>query len=973
MSKPVSNVTNVFAKQGPTIPLVELDVDYAQVVSDINDLNTYANFVVDSGVANAYVLNYPTGITSELISTGTPLQFQAQNLNTGASTLVVQVNGVEIASSASIVNTDGSVLKASTIAPGGIYTVTYTGAVWQLSSATGSGGGTSGTFTATAGQTILSAPTPVGIKSDGYIYPIGSGWVNQGSGAATGTGYNKLSAGVQNATRNIVFCGIDSSNVLWGFQQDNINSLNFSTRLNLGTVLPGFLSTTSTSSYAYVIAYAKADGLYINNLRTVGNSLQGTEAKITSDVPLAGTQIRIRGQDIGNYWYGILCYVNASSQTIVQPVWLNLGQPSTGGAPLTLPTAANTNIDATTIGSQGSLCFLVSTNDGLYQLNYTTSSKTVAIKTTFDLTALFGLGYTIQKMTQLGISNTVTIFGLVDSIQNTYIQSAIWDTVSKLTAEQNRIAVISSQSYMNELKSNSQTNNFSAIVSSSSLAVIEGFQYANNIISAAATQTLNPSGINTVASVWSNTPNTTYNNDLIICYIDPGVSASPLTEALQLSGATLSTYVGWVNAPVNQGNTTTGYGVGTVINNLQGLVPGNTYYIDATGNLNTDSTNQLVGQAVSPTALILGQGESVAPSVPFLWQPVQLTNFTVLPNSGYPVNTTAGAIMAMLPATPAAGDLVTFTDYAQTFVVNALTINPNGNKIQSSSNNINVNTSGASVSFVYVDAIAGWLPYSGLDYGTYSVSLLIVAGGGGGGNGIPPQYGAGGGGGAGGVIAKNTTVKSGQKYLVAIGAGGGPNSNGNNTKFSEFAANGGGGGGQGSVSGSPGGSGGGAGGVQGGGKAGGEGTPTQGYNGGNSSGSPGGGGGGANGNGANAVIGGDGASGGPGVQSSISGSVKYYGGGGGGGGYTSAGSGGIGGGGSGSSNFAVSGSPGTPNTGGGGGGGPYNPNGGIVGGVGGSGITYISYPGPQLGLGGTVTSVNGFTIHTFTSTDYYTA
>jgi hypothetical protein len=54
--------------------------------------------------------------------------------------------------------------------------------------------------------------------------------------------------------------------------------------------------------------------------------------------------------------------------------------------------------------------------------------------------------------------------------------------------------------------------------------------------------------------------------------------------------------------------------------------------------------------------------------------------------------------------------------------------------------------------------------------------------------------------------------------------------------------------------------------------------------------------------------------------------------------------------------------------GGGGGGG-----GGAGAGGGGAGIVIISYSGSQRGLGGTVTSAGGNTIHTFTSSGTYTA
>jgi hypothetical protein len=59
---------------------------------------------------------------------------------------------------------------------------------------------------------------------------------------------------------------------------------------------------------------------------------------------------------------------------------------------------------------------------------------------------------------------------------------------------------------------------------------------------------------------------------------------------------------------------------------------------------------------------------------------------------------------------------------------------------------------------------------------------------------------------------------------------------------------------------------------------------------------------------------------------------------------------------------------GSTNTGGGGGGNYY----GFSGAKGGSGIVIIRYPGAPIATGGTITSVDGDTIHTFTATGSHT-
>ncbi len=275
----------------------------------------------------------------------------------------------------------------------------------------------------------------------------------------------------------------------------------------------------------------------------------------------------------------------------------------------------------------------------------------------------------------------------------------------------------------------------------------------------------------------------------------------------------------------------------------------------------------------------------------------------------------------------------------------------------------------------------------------YEVDYLIVAGGGGAG------FDAGGGGGAGGVVSgSGYSLIANTIYTVTIGGGGTGStgvlaSSGSNTSFLAggvgYTATGGGYGGEGlagsgtSIGGNGGSGGGSAGdvpntvysggsGTFGQGYAGGSGFHTSGYN------TGGGGGGGATTVGenqpgtpptSNPQRAGNG---GTGLNWQSLGS--YYGGGGGGGinndgGNTgAAGTGGLGGGGNGSRTGA--GSSGAANTGGGGGGGcRMNGNGGS----GGSGIVIIRYIGSQRGTGGTVTSIGGYTYHTFTSSGTYIA
>ena len=327
------------------------------------------------------------------------------------------------------------------------------------------------------------------------------------------------------------------------------------------------------------------------------------------------------------------------------------------------------------------------------------------------------------------------------------------------------------------------------------------------------------------------------------------------------------------------------------------------------------------------------------------WQAVQTTSFSATVGNAYPVDTTSGAVTVTLPASPTAGQIILFTDYAGTFGTNNLFISLNGKKFNGASATATVATNRESIGIVYIDATQGWIPYDGFNTSTPSqtitASYVLVAGGGGGG------ANDGGGGGAGGYLSGSTTLTSGTTYSFVIGGGGAgststssPNSGGSNgansTAFGLTATGGGGGGGQGGVTGKTGGSGGGGGNAS----SAGSGTSGQGNSGGsgtNSSPFPGGGGGGSNGAGGNGTS--NGGTGGTGKTESLTGTSLALAGGGGGAtfnatpGGTASSGGGAGGAGGG-------GSTGTANTGGGGGG----SGGGATGAAGGSGIIIISIP-----------------------------
>ena len=244
------------------------------------------------------------------------------------------------------------------------------------------------------------------------------------------------------------------------------------------------------------------------------------------------------------------------------------------------------------------------------------------------------------------------------------------------------------------------------------------------------------------------------------------------------------------------------------------------------------------------------------------WQTTKKTTaFTAVNGEGYFVDTAAsGAVTMTLPSSPSAGNIVAVKDYNMNFATANLTIARNGSPINGGNNaDPVIDTDGASIILVYVDASQGWVPtqddssdIEGQQFlaatggtittcgnckihtftgpGTFAVtqvsgtaadnvvSYMVVAGGGGSGGSE-----GGGGGGAGGYrevknpvtpytaspldgypSAPNRITVTATSFPITVGAGGagspGPGTNegspGANSIFSSITSTGGGGGNQ---------------------------------------------------------------------------------------------------------------------------------------------------------------------------------
>ena len=92
------------------------------------------------------------------------------------------------------------------------------------------------------------------------------------------------------------------------------------------------------------------------------------------------------------------------------------------------------------------------------------------------------------------------------------------------------------------------------------------------------------------------------------------------------------------------------------------------------------------------------------------WQTssIKTGDFTAVNGQGFFVDTSSGAVTATLPA-GAAGSIVAFSDYTNTFQNNAFTITPNGSdKIGGTNASASVAVEGVAVTLVFVDSTEGW-------------------------------------------------------------------------------------------------------------------------------------------------------------------------------------------------------------------------------------------------------------------------
>jgi len=85
-----------------------------------------------------------------------------------------------------------------------------------------------------------------------------------------------------------------------------------------------------------------------------------------------------------------------------------------------------------------------------------------------------------------------------------------------------------------------------------------------------------------------------------------------------------------------------------------------------------------------------------------------ITAYTAVAGDQLLINTTQTIVTITLPASPAVGDEVVIIDARGTFGSNNVTVNRNGQPINSGTNNLALATNGQAITLVYIDSTRGW-------------------------------------------------------------------------------------------------------------------------------------------------------------------------------------------------------------------------------------------------------------------------
>ena len=319
MAKPVS-IPNSFATSTAAIPLAYLDQDFNALANSTNDLTTYSNYVADTGVADAYIANFPVNTNTSTLTAGLRIQFKASNANTGASTLNVQVNSVSIGSG-SIILTDGSALPAGSIAANAVVDVIYDGTSFQLLSDANGSSETFGNVTITGTATINTANvttmsgTPnftgnVTIDGSTRLNTALSGMVKVTSGnVSTGTaGTDYVAPNVATTfTALQTFTGTSSvlaSSFVNAKEKVTISATASTGNINFDLTSQSILYYTSNATANFTVNFRASSGTALNDVMSDGDAVTGVFLSTQGATAYYASNVTVDGASVTKLWQG---------------------------------------------------------------------------------------------------------------------------------------------------------------------------------------------------------------------------------------------------------------------------------------------------------------------------------------------------------------------------------------------------------------------------------------------------------------------------------------------------------------------------------------------------------------------------------------------------------------------------------------------------------------------------------------------
>jgi len=254
-AKPATGLTTFGSNTTGTT--TQLDNNFTAITGVVNDLNSYANYLTDTGGANAYAAALPASTTGALTA-GLRIQFKASATNTGASTFNWNAGGA-----VNILRPDGSSLTAGDIQLNGIADLQYNGTNWILINPAFV---TSIASTVPVRQTVLSGP----IDSSGYptLLPTSCTSLNfTTSNITVSAPVVVTSSGGFNSSGGSDRIGYTTSNLTWtGLTANAVNYLGLVIAAN-GNVTTSF--TTVIPVFQWGGTASNGNGNYTFNIQAM--------------------------------------------------------------------------------------------------------------------------------------------------------------------------------------------------------------------------------------------------------------------------------------------------------------------------------------------------------------------------------------------------------------------------------------------------------------------------------------------------------------------------------------------------------------------------------------------------------------------------------------------------------------------------------------------------------------------------------